>query len=716
MKVFHQQNRKISNVLQKFLLVICFVYVSGYSYSEIKVFFNSPVFGDNLRDVVINYINQSQDNISMSAYSFDEPDIANALLNAAQRGVKIRIIIDSDYWNSIIDILDSHSNINIFNDLKTKGYKNNSRQHHSKFIIIDYNSLVSPVKNTVITGSFNFTSSSSLLQYNNVLVIENDVDVANIYIQEFNEEWGSSGFEFNQELSRFGKQKTDPPPYFHSSGDVEVYFSYSDKNKIKDRLSQLFQQSSNMFFCMYSFSTNSELFDVVYQSIPSKSIFGVFDEGQSGGSFSAFPYLIEKDQNAFVLDKEQRILHNKYIILNYDESYPENSIVITGSYNISKNSEENNEENVIIIKNNPIIAKKFIRDFLYHFSMSGKDILLLSFPTVYPTNMILPQGTTNVIYGKNLNKVVSLFISNDSTYLPLTIISNYTNSIVFSSPIVIGTFSLIALLQNGDIEVTPVNLSFFSSSEPLLIVNDGNKFINLDSPINIILYSLETTPITYLDIILNGNIYKIFLNKKDNYFTSTIFIDTLTTNITNLTPIIFKYSNTLVTNYLLLPPFMYKIIKPDKIFKNSFTKIKFDILSTFNRKLKLSANGNVPLNVSDDGTISFFTGNEDKIKIFFTIEDNIGYSFSDYIEIDTDIKEEIVVYPTIVNKGDMIFIDGNFDRIDIFDKDYNRVSFSIGEDETNRKYILPDVLRNPNILFLIFYNGNKKFVKKVIVK
>lgn len=700
------------------LLGFAFVFLFGLavvSLGSIECFFNTPVFGDNLEEVVISYINMARENISISAYSFDDPDIARSLISAADRGVRIRMTIDSDYWGPEVDLLDSHPNVEVFNDLKSKGYRKHSRQHHSKFIVVDYNVLVSPVRNTVITGSFNFTSVSSSLQYNNIVVVKDNPDVANMYIQEFNEEWGGGEFEFNASASRFGRQKTDPPPYFHQAGNVEVFFSYSDRNKVKDRISELLLEATNVYLCIYSFSTNSELFGVLYNLIDKVEVYGVFDGGQAFGQFSAFPLLREKKPENFVLDGSYRVLHNKYIVLNYNEESPENAIVVTGSYNFSKNAEENNEENVIIIRNSPLLAKKFMKDFIYHFTQGGGS-LETSLPSFLKTNIVCFGNSTNSLYGRNLHKVLALFVSNNHEYLPLTIVSNLTNSVVFLAPQIEGRFDVIALLVNGEREVVPVSLLLLSGERVSLVVNDGNRFINAAEPIKIELYSPWGVPATpYVRVFVDGVTKYVLLNKEGSRYKAVVFLDALTPNPTNNMPIVFNYEETFVTNYLVLPAFSYSLTKPKKVFKNSWAKVKVNVRSVWGRRIRISANGNVPLSLSDDGIVSFFVGNQDKVIIFFTLEDDLGNSFSESIEFTPEEMDGVLLYPTVARKGERIFIEGGVDRIEVFDKNYNKVMFSLGEDEYGRKFIIPAVHRQSELLFVVLYRGNNRILKKVVI-
>lgn len=707
----------MSRILHFFLIITLSILVANHSLSQtIQSFFNSPEFGDDIKSIIINYINQSQSNISISAYSFDDPDITSALINANNRGVKIRIIVDSDYWNTKLDLLDSLENINVFNDLKSKGFKQNPRQHHSKFLVIDYDTSSSPVNNTVITGSFNFTQSASLFQYNNIVVVKNNIDIANIYIQEFNEEWGSSGFNFNPLESRMGKQKKDPPPYLHSTENIEVYFSYSDRNKIKDRMIQLISEASNIFFCIYSFSTNSELFNIIYELTDTRDVYGVFDWGHAFGQYSAFRYFQSKKPDNFVLDQEYKILHNKYMILNYYEDDPSKAIVITGSYNFSKNAEENNEENIIVIKNNPTIARRYIKDFLYHFSRSGKSVDKLSPTTFFKTNIVSQAFETNRLEGRNLQRVVSLIASNQDIYTSLTIISNLTNAIYFTVPDIPGVFNIISVFNDTTRELTPVSLTIYSSNQPLLVINDNRKYIRLDEIVDVRLYTPLEQELTYITLSTGNETRYITLYKEGNVFRARFYLDNMLRNISNNSPLIFSYSNLYITNFVVLPPFSYKIHKPEKFFKNSFHTVRFEVKSDYGRKIRLSVVGNIPTTVSSDGTVSFYTGNEDKIELLFTIEDELGNSFSEVLEITTQRRDEIVVYPTFANKGDKIFIEGDYDNIEILDKDYNRIPFSLGQEENGRKYLIPQIYKNSSILFIVFRKGDKNIVRKVVVK
>ncbi len=57
-----------------------------------------------------------------------------------------------------------------------------------------------------------------------------------------------------------------------------------------------------------------------------------------------------------LIDHEPRIAHSKIMIL--DES-----VIITGSFNFTKSAEENNTENLLIIRNHPEVVKQYLDNF-----------------------------------------------------------------------------------------------------------------------------------------------------------------------------------------------------------------------------------------------------------------------------------------------------------------------------------------------------------------
>lgn len=105
------------------------------------------------------------------SYGMTSPTIADALIKAHERGVKVRILLDKsnlkDKWSKRSVLVDSGVDVGID---KVSGIA------HNKVMIID--------EETVITGSYNFTRAAENRNTENVIII-NDKLVANEYLQNW---------------------------------------------------------------------------------------------------------------------------------------------------------------------------------------------------------------------------------------------------------------------------------------------------------------------------------------------------------------------------------------------------------------------------------------------------------------------------------------------------------------------------------------------------
>lgn len=121
--------------------------------------------------VIAGLISKAQDSIYVQAYGFTSGEITKALINAHNRGVKVRVLLDKS------NIGAKHSKMR---DLREAGIEVDidsvSGIAHNKIIIID--------KQKVITGSFNFTTSADIRNTENVIIVNNS-EIAKKYIQNW---------------------------------------------------------------------------------------------------------------------------------------------------------------------------------------------------------------------------------------------------------------------------------------------------------------------------------------------------------------------------------------------------------------------------------------------------------------------------------------------------------------------------------------------------
>jgi phosphatidylserine/phosphatidylglycerophosphate/cardiolipin synthase-like enzyme len=122
-------------------------------------------------EAIINQIDNAKSEILVQAYSFTSAPIAKALINAHKRGVKIEAILDKSQRKEKYTSATFLANAGIPTYIDDK-----HAIAHDKVMIID--------RETVITGSFNFTKAAEEKNAENLLIIRNK-ETAKVYIENW---------------------------------------------------------------------------------------------------------------------------------------------------------------------------------------------------------------------------------------------------------------------------------------------------------------------------------------------------------------------------------------------------------------------------------------------------------------------------------------------------------------------------------------------------
>ncbi len=159
--------RMLKTPSMRYLLALLFLPLT-VSAQNWQVFF-SP--GGGCTRAVVEQLNSAKSNVLVQAYSFTSAPIAKALVNAANRGVNVSVLLDrsqeTERYTSATYLLNNEISPLI------------DHQHaiaHNKVMIID--------QHIVITGSFNFTKAAEEKNAENVLVIDN-MELANKYAENW---------------------------------------------------------------------------------------------------------------------------------------------------------------------------------------------------------------------------------------------------------------------------------------------------------------------------------------------------------------------------------------------------------------------------------------------------------------------------------------------------------------------------------------------------
>jgi len=110
-------------------------------------------------EAVVKAVDQATNSVLVQAYSFTSAPIAKALVEAHKHGVRIQIILDKSQRTEKYSEADftAHAGIPTFIDAK-------HAISHNKIMVID--------RQTILTGSFNFTKAAEDNNAENLLVIQ----------------------------------------------------------------------------------------------------------------------------------------------------------------------------------------------------------------------------------------------------------------------------------------------------------------------------------------------------------------------------------------------------------------------------------------------------------------------------------------------------------------------------------------------------------------
>jgi phosphatidylserine/phosphatidylglycerophosphate/cardiolipin synthase-like enzyme len=284
-------------------------------------------------EILADAIDQARLSVDVAAYNFNLWSIRDALIHAHQRGVVVRMVVESDNMEDreVQQIKDA--GIPVIGDQQ-------ENLMHNKFVVID--------RADVWTGSMNFSVGGAYKDNNNLIHLHS-IQAAEDYTTEFEEMF----------ISRlFGQDAfADTPfPKLSIKGEtVEVYFSPDDH--VADRIVELLVSAhESIYFMAYNFTSDDIGNAIRQQAQAGLNVVGLMDEDQvkssQGSEYDAF---MQAGLNVRVDGNPEGLMHHKVIII--DEK-----IVITGSYNFTASAEEDNDENVVILFS-PAAAETYMGEF-----------------------------------------------------------------------------------------------------------------------------------------------------------------------------------------------------------------------------------------------------------------------------------------------------------------------------------------------------------------
>lgn len=157
-------------------------YVSSYSFDSDEIRFAVSDVVNDPKALLLQAINEATNTLDIAIYNFEDKEIAQAVLNAHNRGVHVRIMTDASKAkkNDQAAILNEFSQNQI--DVKI----NTSRKMHLKMTIID--------EQLIVTGSYNFTEASAYENVEQLMTISNE-ELAQEWTGIYADLWNQNEFK-----------------------------------------------------------------------------------------------------------------------------------------------------------------------------------------------------------------------------------------------------------------------------------------------------------------------------------------------------------------------------------------------------------------------------------------------------------------------------------------------------------------------------------------
>lgn len=417
------------NALKKILLVASIIIsYNATAGNKIKAYFNHPVdnsvscgvnainLNNYIDDTLVAYINRAKYTLDIAVYNFTHyssgslANVALAIDNAYNRGVKIRWIYDSSSTNSGLNIVTT--------PIKKMGSPQSSSFTimHNKFMIVDGKS-TNPDDAIVWTGSTNWSTNQFNEDYNNIIIIQ-DSALAHVYLGEFNQMWGDTGMTPNYVNSKFGHLKNDlGRHHFTIEGKhVELYFSPSD-NTNDQILNAISTANKDLYFALYAFTFGADATAIINKFNSGVYVAGIIDTFSTNSTYTPHPaFLANLTRSRYKVYRNTGIYHNKYMIVDASDACSD-PLVLTGSHNWSNVANTDNDENTLIIHDDTI-ANLYYQAFRGDFQSMGGSLTIPSGGCPVAINTIADANNTSYVFPNPSNGTVFITynkIANDNT-------------------------------------------------------------------------------------------------------------------------------------------------------------------------------------------------------------------------------------------------------------------------------------------------------------
>jgi len=299
----------------------------------IRVYFTRPDQPPEPGDIahaVAGYVEATRESLDVAAFELDNRVIIDALVRAVRRGVRVRLVTETNYIDEVG-----------VRDLKAVGVpvvddQRDGALMHNKFMVFD--------RKAVWTGSMNFTENCAYRNNNHGVYIE-DAKLVENYTTKFG--WMFEQHKFGPAPSKFDRIP-NPVLTLADGTQVENYFAPHDRPATKV-METLKLARKSIHFLAFSFTHDGIGQTMLAKAANGVEVSGVFEKTQTSAGHSEY-FKMKQAGLAVFLDGNPRNMHHKAIVIDGE-------IVVCGSFNFSDSADRSNDENLLIIYSRPVAAK-----------------------------------------------------------------------------------------------------------------------------------------------------------------------------------------------------------------------------------------------------------------------------------------------------------------------------------------------------------------------
>lgn len=287
--------------------------------------FMIPAQGQAAKERLLQLINAAERRLDIAAYELEDPDLGQALRQAAGRGVAVRLYTDRDYQREARESLGAAGRGGRQGCETLEGirvcYDDRQPFMHHKFAVVD--------DSGVWTGSTNLTWNAFARNDENSLWLPS-ATLVNAYSAEFEALWGGNKQGLGQ-----------PAPFALEGLNGTVYFSPEGGRAGRAAMLERLQNAQKEIWVAAFVFTDRTALEMLERAkrrgVQVRVVLETRNLSTSGEeTLLASGIEVRQDGNRYTM-------HNKVMVI--DQEW-----VVTGSYNFSTNAWQSNNENLLVLQ------------------------------------------------------------------------------------------------------------------------------------------------------------------------------------------------------------------------------------------------------------------------------------------------------------------------------------------------------------------------------